>query len=141
MEKHSDVLLIGGGIIGLASACYLAKAGKTVRLVEQEAIGSDTAAAYGNCGLVFISHLVPLCASGTIRNEMMRRLHGGSPLYIKLSPDVKRFKWLLNFAKKCNTRHKAYAIKARSKILQNSLKLLENLIKIDATAFAIDRFH
>jgi hypothetical protein len=35
----------------------------------------------------------------------------------------------------------AYAIKARSKILQNFLKLLENLIKMDPTAFAIDRFH
>jgi D-amino-acid dehydrogenase len=129
MEKHSDVLVIGGGIIGLASAYYLAKAGKTVRLIEQDAIGADTAASYGNCGLVFISHLVPLCAPGTIRNTVISRLRGGSSLYIKLSPDVKRFKWLLNFARKCNTRHKAYAIKARGKILQNSLKLLENLIK------------
>ena len=129
MEKHSDVLVIGGGIIGLASAYYLAKAGKTVRLLEQNAIGAETAASYGNCGLVFISHLAPLCAPGTIRDEMIRRLHGTSPLYIKIAPDVKRFKWLLNFARKCNTKHMDYAIEARSKILQNSLKLLEDLIK------------
>ena len=129
MEKHSDVLVIGGGIIGLACAYYLAKAGKAVRLLEQERIGADTAASYGNCGLVFISHLLPLCAPGTIRHEMMRRLHGGSPLYIKLAPDVKRFKWLLNFARKCNTKHMAYAIKARGKILQNSIELLVKLFK------------
>jgi D-amino-acid dehydrogenase len=129
MEKHSDVLVIGGGIIGLACAYYLAKAGKNVRLLEQDAIGADTAASYGNCGLVFISHLVPLCAPGTIRHEMMRRLQGGSPLYIKLAPDVKRFKWLLNFARKCNTQHMAYAIKARGNILQNSIELLVKLFK------------
>jgi len=129
MEKHSDVLVIGGGIIGLACAYYLAKAGKNVRLLEQDAIGADTAASYGNCGLVFISHLVPLCAPGTIRHEMMRRLQGGSPLYIKLAPDVKRLKWLLNFARKCNTKHMAYAIKARGNILQNSIELLVKLFK------------
>lgn len=129
MEKHSDVLVIGGGIIGLACAYYLAKTGKNVRLLEQDAIGADTAASYGNCGLVFISHLVPLCAPGTIWHEMMRKLHGDSPLYIKLAPDVKRFKWLLNFARKCNTKHMNHAITARSKILQNSMKLLEKLVK------------
>jgi len=127
MEKQSDVLVIGGGIIGLSCAYYLAKAGKNVRLLEQDAIGADTAASYGNCGLVFISHLVPLCAPGTIRHEMMRRLQGGSPLYIKLAPNVKRFKWFLNFARKCNTKHMAYAIKARSNILQNSIELLVKL--------------
>jgi D-amino-acid dehydrogenase len=129
MEKHSDVLVIGGGIIGLACAYYLAKAGKNVRLLEQDAIGADTAASSGNCGLVFISHLVPLCAPGTIRHEMMRRLQGGSPLYIKLAPDVKRFKWLLNFARKCNPKHMAYAIKARGNILQSSIELLVKLFK------------
>ena len=60
---------------------------------------------------------------------MIRCLQGGSPLYIKLAPDVKRFKWLLNFAKKCNTKHMAYAIKARSNILQNSIELLVKLFK------------
>jgi glycine/D-amino acid oxidase-like deaminating enzyme len=32
MDRHSHVFVIGGGIIGLASAYYLAKEGKGVRL-------------------------------------------------------------------------------------------------------------
>ena len=84
MKNHSDALIIGGGIIGLACAYYLAKAGQKVRLIEQNTVGADTAASYGNCGLLFISHLLPLCAPGTIRQEAKRWLQGRSPLYICL---------------------------------------------------------
>jgi D-amino-acid dehydrogenase len=127
MERHSDVLVIGGGIIGIASAYYLAKEGKQVRLLEQDTIGAG--ASYGNCGLIFTSHLVPLCAPGTIRNEMKRMFRRNSPLYIKLTADVKRFIWFLNFARKCTASHMAYAVQARAKLLQNSKKLFQQLFK------------
>jgi D-amino-acid dehydrogenase len=129
MDKHSDVLIVGGGVIGLASAYYLAKAGLKVRLLEQEKIGASVSASYGNCGLVYISHLTPLCAPGTIVQEMKRWLQRRSPLYIKPSPDIKRFMWLLNFARKCNTAHLNHAIQAKAEILSHSIKLLEKLFR------------
>ena len=127
MEKRSDVLIIGGGIIGLASAYYLAKAGQKVRLIEQDTIGAG--ASRGNCGLVVTSHLVPLCAPGAILQETKRWLQGRSPLYIKLAPDVKRFAWLLNFARKCNRAHLAHAISVREQILTHSRTLFAKLFK------------
>ena len=39
MSRHSDVLIIGGGIIGLSCAYYLMKAGRQVRLIEQDKTG------------------------------------------------------------------------------------------------------
>ncbi len=125
MEKHSDVLVIGGGIIGLASAYYLAKTGQKVRLLEQDQIGAG--ASNGNCGLVVTSHLVPLCAPGTIRQETKRWLKGQSPLYIKLALDMKRFLWLFNFARKCNPTHLTHAISAREQILTHSRALFSKL--------------
>ena len=89
----------------------------------------NTSASYGNCGLLYISHLVPLCAPGTIQQEAKRWLQGRSPLYIKLAPDIKRFMWLLNFARKCNRAHLTHAIQAKAKILSHSITLLEKLIK------------
>jgi D-amino-acid dehydrogenase len=125
MQKHSDVLIIGGGIIGLASAYYLAKAGQKVRLLEQDTVGAG--ASHGNCGLIVTSHLVPLCAPGTIRHETQRWLKGRSPLYIKLTPDKQRFWWLLNFARKCNRNHLTHAINAREQILNHSRALYAEL--------------
>jgi D-amino-acid dehydrogenase len=125
MKQHSDVMVIGGGIIGLASAYYLAKAGKRVRLLEQDTIGAG--ASYGNCGLIFTSHLVPLCAPGTIRHEIKRMFRRSSALYIKLAADLERFVWFLNFARMCTAAHLAYAVKARATLLQNSKKLFHRL--------------
>jgi sarcosine oxidase subunit beta len=46
----TDVVVIGGGVIGLAAAYYLAQAGKRVTLVERRGIGQEASGA--NVGLV-----------------------------------------------------------------------------------------
>ena len=46
----ADVVVIGGGVIGLAAAYYLAQAGKRVTLVERRGIGQEASGA--NVGLV-----------------------------------------------------------------------------------------
>ena len=39
MDKHTDVIVVGGGIIGLACAHYLLEQNVSVRIVEREVIG------------------------------------------------------------------------------------------------------
>lgn len=46
----ADVVIIGGGVIGLASAYYLARAGRGVTLVERRGLGQEASGA--NVGLV-----------------------------------------------------------------------------------------
>ena len=118
MNRHSDVVIIGGGIIGLACAYYLMKVGKQVRVIEQDKIGSG--ASHGNCGLIYISNPSPLCAPGTVRHEIKRLFKRTSPLYIKPGFDPGRFRWLLAFARKCNTSHFNRAMRARKEILDHS---------------------
>ena len=64
MTEKSDVLVIGGGVIGVCSAYYLAKRGCAVTLVERGEICSGSS--YGNSGLVVPSHSVPLAAPGVL---------------------------------------------------------------------------
>lgn len=45
MQKSFDVLVIGGGIIGLSTAYYLLKSGKRVVLIEKNHIGSGASGA------------------------------------------------------------------------------------------------
>ncbi|MCF6352037.1 MAG: FAD-dependent oxidoreductase, partial [Cyclobacteriaceae bacterium] len=57
-NKDADVIIIGGGIIGLSCAYYLLKEGKSV-IVLEKGVPSE-ASSYANCGLVAPSHAMPL---------------------------------------------------------------------------------
>lgn len=127
MKQHSDVLVVGGGIIGLTCAYYLCRAGLQVRIIEEKKIG--TGASHGNCGLIFSSHLLPLCAPGVIAHELKRFVRRTSPLHIKLGPDIQRFLWLVKFARKCSASHLAYAIRVRESIQQHSQQLYHALLE------------
>jgi len=123
--RHSDVLILGGGIIALASAYYLAQAGVRVRVIERDKIGAG--ASSGNCGFVFTSDLPPLCAPGAVTHELARMLVGKSPLYIKPELDLEKVRWLLGFALKCSRGHLEHAVAARETILRYSAALYAGL--------------
>ena len=135
--SHSDILVAGGGVIGLACAYYLARSGKTVTIIEQETMGAG--ASHGNCGLLFVSDLPPLCAPGAIRHELIRTIRGTSPLAIKLRPDLALALWLLRFAGNCNRRHFNHAIQARDAILRVSGELFTDLFADTDIACDVDQ--
>lgn len=125
MESNKDVVIIGGGIIGLACAYYLTKKNTSVRIIEQKIIGSG--ASHGNCGLLYFSGVIPLCAPGAVGHEIYRTIFEQSPLYIKPALDFKLFKWLIKFAAHCNLSHMNLASKAKNEILRYSLDLFNSL--------------
>jgi D-amino-acid dehydrogenase len=125
--NESDVLVVGGGVIGLACAHYLAQAGRTVRLIEQERVGAG--ASRGNCGLLAVSYLLPLCSPGVIQKEIFGLLRKSSPLYVKPSLDVGLLRWLLRFAGRCREAHARRAVRARSALLGSSDALFQTLFR------------
>ena len=125
-RKRDDVLVVGGGVIGLACAHYLRQAGRAVRVIEQGAVGAG--ASHGNCGLVFTSDLVPLCVPGAVRQEILGLLRRTSPLSIKPTLNMGRISWLLRFAGMCRADHVRHAIRARAVILKSSEHLFEALL-------------
>jgi glycine oxidase len=50
MSTHSDVLVVGGGIIGLTSAYFLAKAGLKVTLIDRQDFGQE--ASWAGAGIL-----------------------------------------------------------------------------------------
>lgn len=112
----TDILIVGGGVIGLFCAYYLNRAGRTVRLIERDKIGAG--ASRGNCGLLFFSDPVPLCAPGVPWQELRRFLTGTSPLHIQPTLDLSRLAWFLKFATKCHRAHLQHATVAKAAMLR-----------------------
>ncbi|MBU1341682.1 MAG: FAD-dependent oxidoreductase [Proteobacteria bacterium] len=125
MKSNNDVIIIGGGIIGLACAHYLIQKNAGVRIIEQDVIGSG--ASHGNCGLLHFSGIIPLCSPGVVRHELYRAMRGRSPLYIKPTLDMTLIQWLMKFAIHCNLTHMTAASKAKNELLRYSLDLFDTL--------------
>ena len=94
-----EIIIIGGGIIGLACAHYLMDQGASVTILEEKQTGCG--ASHGNCGLLYFSDVITLCSPGAVSKEIIRTLLGTTPLYIKPDMDMDRINFLLHFAMKC----------------------------------------
>ena len=124
--KRSDVLILGGGVIGLACALSLLKAGASVRVLEQGTAGCGSS--HGNCGTITPSHAPPLAMPGMIGVALRSILKSDAPLYLNPRFDGPRLRWLFGFARRCNWRDFNHAAAARLTILQRSRQLLGELV-------------
>jgi D-amino-acid dehydrogenase len=125
-ESRSDVLILGGGVIGLSCALALLRRGASVRVLERGAPGCG--ASHGNCGTLTPSHAIPLTVPGMPWKALHWMLRRDAPLYVNPRPDWPRWRWLLGFAKHCNLAFAERAAIARAAILQRSWTLLPRVL-------------
>jgi len=123
--RKTDVLVIGGGVIGLACAHALLKRGRSVKVVEKGEIGSG--ASWGNCGIISVSHAIPLCAPGVIGKALKMMLQRDAPLSLRPGWNLEGLSWLIRFAAKCRPDHAHRAMKARADLLALSRSLFDQL--------------
>ncbi|WP_405976131.1 FAD-dependent oxidoreductase [Streptomyces sp. NBC_00988] len=96
MTGHGGpVVVVGGGVVGLCTAYYLAEAGLEVEVVERRALGSG--ASRGNAGWVCLSHSTPIPAPGVVRYALRSLGRPDSPLYLRPLPDPAFVRWLWRF--------------------------------------------
>ncbi len=95
MKTKPDVLIIGGGVIGVCSAYFLAQKGFQVSIIEKDEIASGCS--YGNGGLIVPSHSMPLASPGALGNGLRWLFDSESPFYIKPRMDADLIRWLVRF--------------------------------------------
>jgi D-amino-acid dehydrogenase len=125
-KEQRDVLIVGGGVIGLACAWYLLRAGRQVTLLERAELGAG--ASHGNCGTITPSHAPPLSEPGVIRQALRWMLKPDAPLYIRPRFDPGLWRWLWAFKARCNVRDHAMATAVRAGLLNASNTALEKLL-------------
>ena len=130
MAERRDVLVIGGGVIGVCAAYYLAKAGRSVTLIERGELCSGSS--YGNAGWVVPSHSFPLAAPGAVMQGLRWMFKPDSPFYIRPRLDLDLLRWLWWFRRAANARSFHDSIPIIAELGNASLALYNELIDAES---------
>jgi D-amino-acid dehydrogenase len=91
----ADVVIVGGGVVGVACALELAKRGARVTVLERDRIGHGCS--FGNAGWLTPSQAVPLANPNMLLKSFRWMLDPESPLYIQPRLDPSYLRWLIGF--------------------------------------------
>lgn len=97
----SKTVVIGGGVIGLATTWELRRRGEDVTVLESRTPG--TAASAANAGYLVGTLADPVPAPGLVQQSLKWMLNPESPLYIKPRFSPQFLSWLYRFWRACNT--------------------------------------
>jgi D-amino-acid dehydrogenase len=126
-QRRADVLVLGGGVIGLACALYLLRAGRSVTVLEQ---GTAAAAcSHGNCGTITPSHTMPLAMPGMISQALRWLFKADAPFRVAPRLDFALLEWLLQFAHRCTWTDFKRITAAKAPLLRLAREGIEELIR------------
>ena len=101
------VLILGGGVIGVTTAYYLAKQGADVTVIDRQAdVAQETS--YGNAGQVSPGYSTPWAAPGIPIKAIKWLFEKHAPLSIDFDGSLWQLRWIWQMLQNCNA--KSYAI-------------------------------
>ena len=130
------VVVVGGGVIGVCCAYFLAKRGARVTLLERDEIGQG--ASFGNAGCIAPGH-GPINKPGRLRQALESMFDDTSPLYIAPRLDPSLIKWLWAFARNCSELHQQHSMQALAPLGHVSRELFDELVLDEAIDCAYRR--
>ncbi|HNR21763.1 MAG TPA: FAD-dependent oxidoreductase [Steroidobacteraceae bacterium] len=94
LPPQKRVVVIGGGIAGLACAWYAAQDGHVVTLLDRGGPDTDRCS-LGNAGMIVPSHFIPLASPGAVLRGLRSLADPRSPLRVtpRADPDYLRWCW------------------------------------------------
>lgn len=93
------VIVVGAGIVGVATAIWLQRGGADVTLIDRD--GPASGASQGNAGLLAASAVLPNSEPGLIWRAPGMALSPDAPLFLRWSYLPWMTRWLAGFARTC----------------------------------------
>ena len=128
-----DIIIVGGGCIGLMTAYCLIKSGRDVTVIEKGNITDGTS--FGNAGLLSAFKKAPLSAPGAIFDTLKLMLKGESPASVHPTFDLHLYKWLLKFAASTTEARLKRTLALFERYGRISLDMYETMVKEDGMDF------
>lgn len=120
------MLVIGAGIIGIACAHYLSRAGYRVTVIDRGRVGGGCS--HGNCGHICASHVLPMTEPAALREGLKSLLKREAPFKVRPQWRVAMWWWLWQFARHCSRRRMLAAARHQQALLESSMHEYEFLL-------------
>ena len=119
-QAHSQVVVIGAGIVGLSCAFFLNRLGFKVTVVDRN-LGGDRAS-FGNAGAIALPEFMPIAEPGVLWKIPGYLLNPYGPLFIKPSYLPRFWPYMRKFLAASNIRHYAAGATAMSSFLSTAFE-------------------
>jgi len=98
------VVILGSGVVGVASAWYLAKAGHQVTVIDRQSGPAEETSA-GNAGQISPGYAAPWAAPGVPVKAVKWMFQKHAPLAIRLDGTQFQLKWMWQMLRNCDMNH------------------------------------
>src|SRR6516165_9207955 len=96
-------IVLGAGIVGTATAYFLAKQGHEVEVVERQS-GAALETSFGNGGVIHASEVEPWSQPGMPRKILKWLGKEDAPLLVRYGAIPSMWRWGIHFALNCSDR-------------------------------------
>jgi len=124
MPKH--ITIIGAGIVGIATACYLRRDGHDVTVVDMRPPGEYCS--FGNAGILSPGSCVPLATPGVLWNVPGYLADPMGPLTVRWSYLPRAMPWLLRFLAASDSKRVACIADALRALLKDTFDAYQPLV-------------
>jgi D-amino-acid dehydrogenase len=132
-------LILGGGVVGVTTAYFLAKAGHEVTVVEEkDGVGLEASA--GNAGIIAPGHSFAW-ASPRAPRMLLDSLRGAeTAIRLRLTGDPWLYAWGARFLRECTPARARRNTLVKLRLCQYSQKVMDELVRAEGIAYhAISR--
>lgn len=122
------VLVLGSGVIGVASAYYLAQQGAEVKVLDRQT-GPAEETSFGNAGQISPGYSTPWAAPGIPFKAVKWMFQHHAPLAINLDGSMWQLNWMAQMLKNCNPASYAINKERMTRVAEYSRDCLRELRK------------